>query len=108
VSAVIARFPLTMSAIRVTGTRRDRWERAAVEVLYATGVRISEFASIRLENIIFPDHMIWIENGKGGKDRWVLYGREAALAIAKYQEWRPSQIGYLFESHHKNDDSIQP
>jgi len=81
---------------------RDPFERAVIEVMYATGVRVSELVSIKLENIILPEHMILIENGKGRKDRWALYGRAAALAITKYQEWRPPESGYLFESPARN------
>jgi site-specific recombinase XerD len=87
---------------RVIAAGRNPVECAIAEVLYATGVRVSELCGIKLENMILPEHMILIERGKGGKDRWVLYGRHAALAIAKAQEWRPSQAGYLFESPARN------
>jgi len=64
---------------------RSPVERLVVEVLYATGVRVSELVNIRLENIDFAEHVILVKKGKGSKDRYVLYGAPAARAIAEYQ-----------------------
>jgi site-specific recombinase XerD len=90
---------LTIAEVEaIIAAGRNPFERAVPEVLYATGVRLSEFVNIRLENIIAPERMILIQKGKGKKDRWVLYGKPAAKAIAEYQQWRPSQAGYLFEA----------
>ena len=80
------------------GAARNPFERAVVEVFYATGVRVSELIKIRLEDIDFAQGTIRISKGKGGKDRVVLFGSEAAEAIAAYQKWRPSEAGLLFEA----------
>jgi site-specific recombinase XerD len=76
---------------------RNPLERAVVEVLYSTGVRLSELCNIRLENIDQSRRTILIKKGKGGQDRYVLFGQPAAKAIADYQAWRPSKI-FLFEA----------
>jgi site-specific recombinase XerD len=83
---------------RIIVAANDPAERAIIETLYATGVRISELVNIRLENVMFAEHMILVERGKGDKDRWVLFGRRAALAIQEYLRLRPSECGYLFEA----------
>lgn len=90
---------------RVIAAAKSPVEHAIMEVLYSTGVRVSELCGIRLENVMPPEPgapfalgKILIQRGKGGKDRYVIYGKHAAEAIEKYQEWRPSQAGYLFES----------
>jgi integrase/recombinase XerD len=60
-------------------------ERAVVEVLYATGVRISEFVALRVEDITFSEPgVIRVLRGKGDKDRIVLFGSMAATAIREY------------------------
>jgi site-specific recombinase XerD len=82
---------------RIIAAARNPVERGIVEVLYATGARVSELCAMRLENIISAERMILIEKGKGGKDRYVLYGKHAEKAIAEYLAWRPSKAGYLFE-----------
>ena len=72
-------------------------ERAVVEVLYATGVRISEFIALRIEEMTFSDTgVIRVLRGKGDKDRIVLFGSPAAKAIREYLGDR--QSGFLFEA----------
>ena len=72
------------------------FERAVVEVLHATGVRVSEFVSLREEDILWHGDggSIRVKNGKGGKERVVFFGKHAAEAIREYVQWRgPSQKG---------------
>ncbi len=83
---------------RLIGAAQDPFERAVVEVLYSTGVRVSELIKLRLENISWPSRTIRVHKGKGGKDRVVLFGSYAEKAIQEYQAWRPSQAGFLFEA----------
>ncbi len=77
----------------------DPFERVVVEVLYGTGCRVGELVNLRLEDIIWGDpSSIRIHDGKGGKDRVALLGNHTKAAIRAYQEWRPTQHGYLFET----------
>lgn len=94
---------LTVDEVRrLIGAARDPFEKAVVEVLYATGCRVSELVNLRTEDILCSDtdepSSIRIKNGKGGKDRRVYFGIPAAKAIHEYQKWRPSKHGYLFEA----------
>lgn len=93
---------LTVAEVeRLLAAARNPLERAVLEVLYSTGVRISELVKIRLEDIDFADGQtgsIRVIKGKGGKDRFVLFGSKAAEAIREYQKWRPSESGFLFEA----------
>jgi integrase/recombinase XerD len=72
-------------------------ERAIVEVLYSTGVRVSELVTIRIEDIDFsePTGVIRVRRGKGDKDRIVLFGRNAADAMRCYLGDR--RTDFLFE-----------
>src|ERR1700733_1567683 len=47
------------------GAASDPFEKAVVETLYATGLRVSELVALRLENIDFAEHVILVKNGKG-------------------------------------------
>ena len=72
-------------------------ERAVIEVLYATGVRIGELVALCVEDITFSDPgVLRVLRGKGDKDRIVLFGRSAAAAIREYLGDRRS--GFLFEA----------
>jgi len=58
-------------------------DRAMVELLYASGLRISELANARLENLLLAERIIRV-TGKGNKTRVVPVGRKACAAIAEY------------------------
>ena len=57
--------------------------RAMVELLYASGLRISELANARLENLLLDERIIRV-TGKGNKTRLIPVGRKACEAIADY------------------------
>jgi site-specific recombinase XerD len=75
-------------------------ERAVIEFLYATGVRVSELVAMRVDDVDLETRTARVKNGKGGKDRVVLFGRKAVDALREMFEARPTQAGFLFESHH--------
>src|SRR5206468_1680051 len=58
-------------------------DRAMIELLYASGLRISELANARLENFNFEERMVRV-TGKGNKTRIVPVGRKACEALAAY------------------------
>ncbi len=98
---VPTRLPVVLTVEQVEkliAAARDPLERAVAEVLYSTGVRVSELIRLRLEDVDWMAHSIRVHNGKGGKDRVVLFGSYAEKAMREYQEWRPSTAGFLFEA----------
>jgi integrase/recombinase XerD len=60
-------------------------DRAILELLYASGLRISELCAIRLENLDLEEGMIRV-TGKGNKTRLVPVGSEARRALGRYLE----------------------
>src|SRR5213592_3760501 len=58
-------------------------DRAMIELLYASGLRISELANTRLENFNFEERVVRVK-GKGNKTRLVPVGRKACEALAAY------------------------
>jgi integrase/recombinase XerD len=67
-------------------------DRAIVELLYASGLRISELANARLENFNTEDRILRV-TGKGNKTRLVPVGAKACEALAAYLSTeRPSQV----------------
>ncbi len=64
-------------------------DRAILELLYASGVRVSEIVGIDVASIDEDDRTVRVL-GKGARERMVLMGRPAARAVARYlQEGRP-------------------
>ncbi len=83
------------------------FEKAIAEVMYSTGVRISELVSIRVEDITFSSPgVIRIIRGKGNKDRIVLFGSKADAAIKSYLGER--RAGFLFEAPANTGELIKP
>ena len=58
-------------------------DRAIIELLYASGLRISELANARLENFATEERILRVM-GKGNKTRIVPVGRKACEALASY------------------------
>jgi integrase/recombinase XerD len=74
-------------------------DRAMVELLYASGLRISELTNARLENLNLDDGMIRV-TGKGNKTRIVPVGKKAREAIQTYLDReRPELVGKKTGSH---------
>ncbi len=58
-------------------------DRAILELLYATGMRVSELASLKLEDINFDQGLVRVF-GKGKRERLVPFGKSAANALKNY------------------------
>ena len=58
-------------------------DRAMLELLYASGLRISELASAKLEHLDLEQGIVRV-TGKGNKTRLVPVGRKACAAIENY------------------------
>ena len=68
-------------------------DRAMVELLYASGLRVSELCQARLENLDLEQGFIRVV-GKGNKQRLVPVGSGARKAIVRYLEaGRPELVG---------------
>ena len=65
--------------------------RTIIEVLYGTGIRVSELVNLKLSNIFFKENIIKII-GKGNKERFVPLGRIASNEIKKYLKIRDNSI----------------
>ncbi len=72
-----------------TSTPRGLRDRAILELLYATGLRVSEVASLRISDIDFAEKLVRVK-GKGGKERIALLHDEALNWLERYlTESRP-------------------
>jgi integrase/recombinase XerC len=66
-----------------TGTVLGKRDRAILEMLYATGMRVSELAGLNLEDIDFRHESVLVR-GKGRKERIVPFGSKAKEALQVY------------------------
>ena len=87
----IQRFPKTLSEKQVeallsapdVNTPLGLRDRAMFELLYATGLRVSELVGVRLFEVSLNDHVVRVM-GKGSKERLVPLGEVAADWLQRY------------------------
>lgn len=77
-------------------TERNIKKRAVVEVLYTTGIRISELTQMRLEDIQWTERIIRIPKGKGKKERIVLFTNDCSVHLHAYLKERRDTLPFLF------------
>lgn len=83
----------------------DYRNKAMLELLYATGLRVSELINLKLHDINF-DEAILKCNGKGNKDRYIPLGEYCLNYLKIYiKEYRPKlikgdEIYYIFLNNH--------
>jgi len=65
--------------------------RALVELVYSAGLRSAEAVGLDLADVDFEQELVHVRRGKGGKERVVPLGEEAAFRVARYlREGRPA------------------
>lgn len=82
---------LLLEAARSENTRASLRLTAILELLYASGLRISELVSLPLAAVA-RERPVIIVRGKGNKERMVPVGAPARAAVASYLEVRQSFI----------------
>ncbi len=68
-------------------------DRTMLELMYASGLRVSELVGLRTLNVGLQENVLQVV-GKGSKERLVPFGEEAGLWLRRYLEQaRPALIG---------------
>ena len=69
-----------------------------ISLLYASGVRVSELVTLKIEDIDLQKRLLKVCQGKGQKDRYTILSKTVVEQIRKYIHSRPYQSRYLFAS----------
>jgi len=75
-------------------------DKAILELLFSSGLRVSELAKLKREDINLKKDEFTVR-GKGGKTRLVFLSEQSRYWIKKYQGTRSDMNPYLFVSHDK-------
>jgi len=68
-----------------------------LRLLFYTGVRVSELCNIEISQVDLENCKIFVEQGKGSKDRYVLFGKSFATALRTHISAHPTNR-YLFQT----------
>lgn len=81
-------------------------DKAMFETVYGAGLRISEVARLRVQDIDSEQMRIFVYHGKGGKDRYTLLSKRNLEILREYwKQYRPNHPeGYLFYSREKTNN----
>ncbi|HEU4922186.1 MAG TPA: site-specific tyrosine recombinase XerD [Burkholderiales bacterium] len=99
----VPRFPRSLSEADVeallaapnTATPLGLRDRAMLETLYATGLRVSELVALKIVEVNLDANVVRVL-GKGSKERLVPLGEEAADWISRYLKTRDGRSDALF------------
>ena len=93
IEAILNQIPIDTE----TGLR----DRAILELLFSTGLRISELIALNRDSVNL-ERKEFMVRGKGQKDRPVFVSDSAALAVADYLSERKDSLPALFLNNSKN------
>jgi integrase/recombinase XerC len=75
-----------------SGRPLDLRDKALLEFLYATGIRVSELVGINVEDVHLGERLVRVR-GKGKKERIVPFGGLALEGLKRYLRERPELVG---------------
>ena len=77
-------------------------DKAILETMYASGMRVSELVAVNLADIDWDEEMILIR-GKGNKERLIPVGRKARIALREYIE---NGRAHLLQAGKQTSDAV--
>ena len=85
----------------------DVREKALVDFLFSTGLRVSECADVKLDDINWHKRSVHVRHGKGDKERTVYFNAESEVSLKQYLDSRHDTNNGLFVSTRKPYNAIQ-
>jgi len=74
----------TKEIIKILSMERNPKHRLLLMLVYSSGLRVSEVVALKKEHIDLARQVVYIEKGKGRKDRYTMLSEKAALFIQEY------------------------
>lgn len=90
---------LTHEEVELVRESADGISKALFELMYSTGLRVSEVSDLKKHDVDFISKTVWVSDGKGGKSREVKLSTRAVLVLKQYLETRKDDDPYLFRSN---------
>jgi integrase/recombinase XerD len=81
-------------------------DRTIIELLYSTGIRVSECSKMKVIHLDLNEKMARVESGKGKKDRIIILSKKWIHNLKKYLKRKKVQSEFVFSK--KNGKPITP
>ena len=72
-----------------------------LELYYSSGLRLSEVIHLKKRDLDFEQNVIWIRNGKGGKDRMSILSKSVSKELKKFCESKKNE-NFVFTNRKGN------
>ncbi len=76
-----------------------------LKLYYSSGLRLSEAINLRKKDLDFNENIIWIRDGKGGKDRMSILSKSLSEELKEFSKYKNSN-DFLFVN--KKGDPLNP
>ena len=93
---------------KIRESTKDLRDRAVIEFLLSTGVRVAELCSLNKEDINFNTNEVRILHGKGDKPRTVYMNDVAKRHLVEYLQSRTDDTKYLIVTKHGVVNRLHP
>jgi integrase/recombinase XerD len=77
---------------------KNKKHQLLVELLYSSGLRVSEAVNIKVNDLDLTEHMGIVRSGKGKKDRNIILSKEFVKKLKHHIDTREDDSEYLFPS----------
>ncbi|MFH1822876.1 MAG: site-specific tyrosine recombinase/integron integrase [Patescibacteria group bacterium] len=95
------KLPVVLSKleiIKMIDACENNKHKLMIQILYCSGVRVSELVNLRINDIDFNRKIVIIKEGKGNKDRISIISKVVIANVNKYlEEFKP--LEYIFEGY---------
>ena len=93
------KLPITLTKEEIKqllGATTHEKSKLLIKLLYASGLRISEALKLKVEDLETEQHIGWVRNGKGGKDRMIIISNNVIQELKSYLSGHNITSGYIF------------
>mgnify|MGYP001948626655 CR=1 FL=1 len=78
-----------------------------IELLYSSGLRVSEAVKLKIDDLDFDEHMGRVISGKGKKDRNIILSKRLVENVQEYVATRKRESEYLFTGNNNKHLSVR-
>lgn len=72
--------------IRLISSAKTSKSRLILQMLYSSGLRVSELVNLKKQDLDFNENIGWVRSGKGKKDRMFILSKKLSIKLKKFSD----------------------